>query len=40
LEKGKLITVEGVDGAGKSTQMAVIDQALRERGKDSRVTFK
>ncbi|WP_289169000.1 dTMP kinase [uncultured Parasutterella sp.] len=34
LEKGKLITVEGVDGAGKSTQMAVIDQALRERGID------
>ena len=34
MEKGKLITVEGVDGAGKSTQMAVIDQALRERGFD------
>ena len=34
MEKGKLITVEGVDGAGKSTQMAVIDQALRERGID------
>ena len=29
-----MITVEGVDGAGKSTQMAVIDQALRERGID------
>lgn len=34
MEKGKFITVEGVDGAGKSTQMAVIDQALRERGID------
>lgn len=34
MEKGKFITVEGVDGAGKSTQIAVIEQALRDRGID------
>lgn len=34
MEKGKFITVEGVDGAGKSTQVAVIEKALRDRGID------
>ena len=32
--KGRFITVEGVDGAGKSTHLAWIEQILRERGKD------
>ena len=31
---GKFITVEGVDGAGKSTQFEVIANALKERGID------
>lgn len=34
MEKGKFITVEGVDGAGKSTQVAVIEKALTDRGID------
>jgi dTMP kinase len=29
---GRLIVVEGIDGAGKSTQVARLAQALRERG--------
>lgn len=33
-KRGKFITVEGVDGAGKSTQFEVIAKALRERGID------
>lgn len=34
MERGKFITVEGVDGAGKSTQVAVIEKTLRDRGID------
>ena len=33
-KRGKFITVEGVDGAGKSTQFEVIANALKERGID------
>lgn len=33
-KRGKFITVEGVDGAGKSTQFEVIAQALKARGID------
>ena len=33
-KRGKFITVEGVDGAGKSTQFEVIATALKERGID------
>ena len=33
-ERGKFITVEGVDGAGKSTQFEVIANALKEKGID------
>lgn len=33
-KRGKFITVEGVDGAGKSTQFEVIAKALREKGID------
>lgn len=32
--RGRFITVEGVDGAGKSTHLAGIEQILRDRGKD------
>ena len=31
-DRGRFITVEGIEGAGKSTQMAVIRQLLEERG--------
>lgn len=34
MKKGKFITVEGVDGAGKSTQIAVIEKTLKDRGID------
>ena len=34
MERGKFITVEGVDGAGKSTQFEVIANALKEKGID------
>lgn len=30
--RGRFITVEGVDGAGKSSQIDVIAQAIRDRG--------
>lgn len=33
-KRGKFITVEGVDGAGKSTQFAVIAEELKRRGID------
>ncbi len=31
-DRGRLVTVEGIEGAGKSTQMNVIRQYLEERG--------
>ncbi len=37
-ERGKLITVEGVDGAGKSTHMDLIRDLLRARGQRVVVT--
>lgn len=32
--RGKLITLEGVDGSGKSTHLAFVEQLLRGRGHD------
>lgn len=37
-ERGKLITLEGVDGAGKSTHIPFIAQRLREQGRTVLVT--
>lgn len=34
MSRGRFITVEGVDGAGKSTQIVVIEETLRSRGID------
>lgn len=34
--KGKLIVLEGIDGSGKSTQFAMLTQALKEQGHDFR----
>lgn len=36
--KGRFITVEGSEGAGKSTNLAYIENYLREQGKDVLVT--
>ena len=36
--RGRFITVEGVDGAGKSSQIDVIAQAIRDRGIDLVIT--
>lgn len=30
--QGRFITIEGIDGAGKSTQIDVIERTLRDRG--------
>ena len=38
MNKGKFITFEGVDGAGKSTHLAWFAEALRKRGKEVLVT--
>jgi dTMP kinase len=35
---GRFITLEGIDGAGKSTHLAWLERFLRDRGKDVRVT--
>lgn len=36
--RGRFVTVEGIDGAGKSTQLARLEALLRERGIDVLVT--
>jgi len=38
MSRGKFITLEGIDGAGKSTHVGGIADFLRERGKDIVVT--
>src|SRR5258706_13306210 len=38
MSRGKLITLEGIDGAGKSSHVAGIADFLRKRGKDVVVT--
>ena len=38
MRRGKFITLEGIDGAGKSTHLAGIGAMLRARGKDVVVT--
>jgi dTMP kinase len=38
MRRGKLITLEGIDGAGKSTHLDGIGELLRSRGKDLVVT--
>lgn len=37
MARGKLITVEGVDGAGKTTLVLALRDALRERGADAQL---
>jgi dTMP kinase len=37
MARGKLITIEGIDGAGKSTLAASLTDALRERDVDARL---
>lgn len=39
MKHGSLIAFEGVDGAGKSTQVALLAQALREQGHSVVTTF-
>ena len=38
MDKGKFITIEGGDGAGKSTQIPFVEQLIRSRGHKLRVT--
>jgi len=38
MTRGKFITLEGVDGAGKSTHIAAIAELLRKSGKDPVIT--
>ena len=33
MSKGKLIVIEGVDGSGKSTQVSLVCEALKAKGK-------
>jgi dTMP kinase len=37
MERGRLITIEGIDGAGKTTLAARLEAALRERGVEVRL---
>ena len=38
MDKGKFITIEGGDGAGKSTQIPFVEQLIRNRGHKLQVT--
>jgi len=38
MKKGLFITLEGGEGAGKSTQMAYVEECLKKAGKTVRVT--
>ena len=38
MNKAHFITVEGIEGAGKSTCMALIEQRIRDRGHELLVT--
>ena len=37
MPRGRLITIEGLDGAGKTTLVAAVAEALTQRGSDARV---
>ena len=34
MRQGRFVTVEGIEGAGKSTSLALIEERIRERGID------